>query len=90
MLKLETPVVHKDMLSREVAIDDIVAYTQSNCLHIGKVTKLTAKRVQITRLGSYNWTSLQLPGTFIKLDDPAVTTWMLKGAKNKWDIMYGS
>lgn len=79
---------HRDMFDREVVPGDVIAYTQDNCLYIGKISKLTAKRVHVTRIGSYNWTSQQLPGTFIKLDDPGVTTWMLKGAKSKWNIMY--
>lgn len=79
---------HQDMLDRRVAVGDTVAYTQANCLHIGKVTKLTAKRVQVTRIGDYNWTSLQLPKTFIKLNEADIMTWLLKGAKNKWHIMY--
>ena len=88
MPKIKEVYTHKDMFSREVAIGDTVAYCQSNCLHVGKVSKLTAKRVQITRIGHYNWTSLQLPETFIKIDDPAVMTWALKGAKHKWNILY--
>lgn len=88
MPKTEQVFTHKDMLSRDITVGDIVSYSQYNCLHIGTVTKLTAKRVHIARLGNYNWTSQQLPGTFIKMDDPAVTTWLLRGAKNKWNIMY--
>jgi len=82
------PIQHRDQFGRDVAIGDTVAYCQSNCLHVGTIKKLTAKRVHITRLGNWNWTSQQLPETFIKLDDPAVTTWLLRGAKNKWSVMY--
>ena len=81
---------HKDMLGRVVDIGDTVSYCQENCLYIGKVSKLTAKRVHVTRLTQgIPWVSQQLPETFIKLEDPAIVTWLLKGAKNKWHIMYG-
>jgi len=83
-----TTIVHKDMLGREVEPGTIIAYTQYNCLYIGTVQKLTAKRVHVNRLGNHNWGSQQIPGTFIRIDDPAVTAWMLKGAKTKWDILY--
>jgi hypothetical protein len=76
------------MFDREVIVGDTIAYTQDNCLHIGKIAKLTAKRVHVNRIGRHAWGSQQLPGTFIKLDDPGVTTWILKGAKTKWNVMY--
>ena len=79
---------HRDMFDREVIVGDTIAYTQDNCLHIGKIAKLTAKRVHVNRIGRHAWGSQQLPGTFIKLDDPGVTTWILKGAKTKWNVMY--
>ena len=79
---------HQDMLDRTVAIGDTVAYSQANCLYIGRVSKLTAKRVHVTRLGSYNWTSQQLPRTFIKLNEADIMTWLLKGAKNTWNFIY--
>jgi hypothetical protein len=79
---------HRDMFDREVIVGDTIAYTQDNCLHIGRISKLTAKRVHVNRIGRHAWGSQQLPGTFIKLDDPGVTTWILKGAKTKWNVMY--
>ena len=88
MHKLDTTIVHKDMFDRAVAVGDTIAYCQYNCLYIGTVKKLTAKRVYVNRLGNHNWGSQQLPGTFLKIDDPAVTTWLLRGAKNKYNIMY--
>jgi hypothetical protein len=81
-------ITHRDMLNREVAPGDIVAYSQDNFLLIGRITKLTAHRVHITSLGPWNWTSQQRPETFIKLDDPAVTTWLLRGARTKLDILH--
>jgi hypothetical protein len=81
---------HRDMFDREVIVGDTIAYTQDNCLHIGKIAKLTAKRVHVNRIGRHAWGSQQLPGTFIKLDGPEVTAWLLKGAKTKWSILYGT
>ena len=83
-------IVHKDMLGRGCVAGDIIAYNHYNCLYIGTITKNTAKRVHCTRLGEHNWTSQQIPETFIKLEDPAVTAWMLRGAKTKWDLRYGT
>jgi hypothetical protein len=80
---------HKDMLGRDVAVGDTIAYTQYNCIYIGRVSKLTAKRVTAHRFGIQSWSTQQMPGTFLKLEDPAVTAWILKGAKTKWDIVYG-
>jgi hypothetical protein len=87
MPKTETP-AHKDMFGSVVAVGDTIAYTQDNCLHIGKITNLTAKRVHVVRIGRHAWGSQQLPETFIKLDGAEVTAWILRGAKNKWNIMY--
>lgn len=88
MKPAQLPIQHRDQFGRNVTIGDTVVYCQSNCLHVGTIRKLTARRVHITRLGAWNWTSQQRPETFILLADPAVTTWLLRGAKNKWSIMY--
>lgn len=89
---MKPEITHKDMLGRECRAGDTIAFSQFNGLCIGKITKNTAKRVQCSRYtkdGLNPWSSYQLPETFLKLDDPAVLTWLLKGAKNKWSIVYG-
>ena len=88
---MSNTIVHKDMFGRDVAVGDTIAYCQYNFLYIGTISKLTTKRVHVNKLGeNTNWGSQQLPGTFLKIDDPAITTWMLKGARTKWDILYNT
>ena len=85
-------ITHKDMLGRECRAGDTVAFTQYNVLYIGKITKCTAKRVfclAYKQDGMARWGSQQMPETFLKLDDPAVLAWILKGARTKATIMYG-
>lgn len=93
MPKIKEAVVHKDMLGRDVAVGDTVAFSQYNVLYIGKVMKNTAKLIHCSPIrhdGLRAWGSQQMPGTVIKLEDPAVLAWILKGAKTKANIMYGN
>ena len=86
------PLGHKDMLGVTCFPGDIVAFSQYNILYIGKIVKNTPKLVHCSAIkqdGLRGWTSQQLPGTFIKLKDPNVMTWILRGARTKADIMYG-
>lgn len=41
---------HKDLLGREVNLDDAVAYTHHNSLYVGKVIKITPKQVRVINL----------------------------------------
>lgn len=41
---------HKDLLGREVAEGDAVAYTHHNSLYVGKVIKVTPKQVRVVPL----------------------------------------
>jgi hypothetical protein len=41
------PEDHRDLLGREVKIDDAVAYTHHNSLYVGKVIKITPKQVRV-------------------------------------------
>lgn len=38
---------HRDLLGREVAEGDAVAYTHHNSLYVGKVIKITPKQVRV-------------------------------------------
>lgn len=44
------PEEHKDLLGREVAEGDAVAYTHHNSLYVGKVIKVTPKQVRVVPL----------------------------------------
>jgi len=41
------PEDHRDLLGREVNLDDAVAYTHHNSLYVGKVIKITPKQVRV-------------------------------------------
>lgn len=41
------PEDHRDLLGREVAEGDAVAYTHHNSLYVGKVIKITPKQVRV-------------------------------------------
>lgn len=87
------PLGHKDMLGVTCFPGDVVAFSQYNILYIGKIVKNTPKLVHcsaITQEGLRGWTSHQMPGTFIKLKDPNVMNWILRGAKTKATLMYGN
>ena len=49
---------HQDRLNQPIAVDSIVAfcYTGGNTIHIGRVAKLTARRVRINY--SYEYTGM--------------------------------
>lgn len=86
-----TELTHKDMLGRECRVDDTIAFSQYNVLYIGKITKVTPKRVHCSAYrkdGLAWWGSHQLPETFLKVEDPQVLAWILKGARTKATIMY--
>lgn len=38
---------HKDLLGREVKIDDFVGFVHHNSMYVGKVTKVTPKQVRV-------------------------------------------
>jgi len=41
---------HRDLLGREVNLDDAVAFTHHNMLYVGKVIKVTPKQVRVVPL----------------------------------------
>ena len=43
---------HKDLLGREVNVDDYVAFTHHNSLYVGKVIKVTPKQVRVVPIGT--------------------------------------
>jgi hypothetical protein len=46
---------HRDCLGREVKIDDYVAFSHHNSLHVGKVIKVTPKQVRVIPIGAGRW-----------------------------------
>lgn len=43
---------HKDLLGRQVKIEDYVAFTHHNSLYVGQVIKVTPKQVRVRPLGT--------------------------------------
>ena len=43
---------HRDVLGREVKLEDYVAFSHHNTLYVGKVTKVTPKQVRVVPLGA--------------------------------------
>lgn len=41
---------HKDLLGREVNVDDAVAFVHHNSMYVGKVIKVTPKQVRVVPL----------------------------------------
>lgn len=72
----------KDKLGQLLDVGDIVAYRQHTYLEIGRVTKITEKRITCKIIHpSYSHSSKQLDGTVIKLnpDDALLSAWTLRG-----------
>jgi hypothetical protein len=49
-MAMKEEIVHLDRLGRKLAVDDYVAYSQGNGLHIGCITKLNPKMVKIKKV----------------------------------------
>ena len=50
------PIVHRDLLNKQIKVNDIVAFAQGGDQYVGSVTKLTPKRVKIRRITQYETT----------------------------------
>ena len=73
------PTIHKDVLGRELAVGDCVAFSAgSRRLRVGKIDKLHKVMVGVRCKGT---TSNQDPGEVVKLDGPEVTMYILRGNK---------
>ena len=73
----------RDKLGRELALGDYVAYRQHKYLEIGRIVRITPRRmtVRITH-PTYRHESYQTPGTVIKItDDATLTQWVMKGCR---------
>ena len=71
----------KDKLGRELSLGDYVAYRQYKYFEIGRIVKITAKRmtVRITH-PTYRHESYQVPNTVLKIpEDGVLTTWIMRG-----------
>ena len=44
---------HRDLLNKRISVGDIVAFAENGSQYVGKITKLTAKRVKINRITAH-------------------------------------
>lgn len=81
MNNLETD--HTDFLGREVKENDIVAFVHYNMMYVGKVTKITPKKVRVLPIATkYRATSgfLKYTKQCVLVGGPDLTMWILKKA----------
>lgn len=74
---------HQDKLGREIAIDDCVAFPQSNSLMVGKVIKSNPKMLTIQAIDAKlrRWHSgeyRKYPADTVRLDSVDLTLYLLK------------
>ena len=74
---------HHDLIGRELAIGDCVAFPAYNGLCIGTIAKLNPKMVGVRniKLSSRSKNQLKYPNDLVKLDGPEVTFYLLKNTK---------
>jgi len=48
------PIEHRDLLNKKIAVGDIVAFAESGSQYVGKITKLTPRRVKINRITAHD------------------------------------
>lgn len=78
------PPIHKDKLGRVIALDDFVAYPQSNQLKVGRIIKLNNIMVKVLdidkpgrfRPSEYN----KYPQDCVKLEASDMTWYILKNS----------
>lgn len=71
--------VHYDLIGRELAVGDCVAFPGYNSLSIGTVVKLNPKMIGVVNIKSKrSRAQLKYPGDLVKLDGPDVTFYLLK------------
>ena len=45
---------HRDLLNKRLSVGDIVAFAESGSQYVGKITKLTPRRVKINRITAHD------------------------------------
>jgi pyruvate/2-oxoglutarate/acetoin dehydrogenase E1 component len=54
-MKIPPAEEHKELLGRQVKLDDYVAFSHHNTLYVGKVVKVTPKQVRVVPIGAGRW-----------------------------------
>lgn len=73
---------HVDILGQPLSQGDVVAYRVYGWLEVGRIIKITAKRVKVRRVGAseLSWNNHVLPENTVKLDSAAATMYVLRNS----------
>jgi hypothetical protein len=70
---------HKDKLGQDLAVNDCIAFPDSNTLFIGKIVKLNPRMITVVKIGGKtSFTTRKYPADLIRLESEAVTLYLLK------------
>jgi hypothetical protein len=82
------PIEHRDLLNKKIAVGNIVAFAESGTQYVGKITKLTPKRVKISRITAPNLYRWYIPSEYqrppsdvVIVEGPHVTAYILKNSQ---------
>lgn len=76
---IKQAIEHRDLLNKPISVGNIVAFAEGGSQYVGKITKLTPKRVKINRItapdpGWYQQTAYQRPPDDVVIIDGAHVT----------------
>lgn len=71
------PILHTDLLGRNISLGDYVAFPDSNTLKIGVVDKINPKMLRLIPRGR-KWTVNKYPHDVVRLEGPDLTVFLLK------------
>ena len=76
------PIEHRDLLNKKIAVGDIVAFAESGSQYVGKIVKLTPKRVKIDRITSrtysyHNYLYQRPPGDVVIIEGAHVSVYIM-------------
>lgn len=75
----ESQISHQDMLGRDLAVDQVVAFSHHNHLYLGRVVKLNPKMIRIKMLNQRSNRSLtKYPHDVVQLAESDVSWYLLK------------
>lgn len=76
------PPEHQDKLGHLISLNDYVAYPAHNSLEFGKVVKLNNKMIKVLKVpvGKYAKESNKYPADMVRLDEKAMTWYLLKNS----------
>jgi hypothetical protein len=80
----KAPIEHRDLLNKKLTVGDIVAFAESGSQYVGKITKLTPRRVKINRITAHDPTKWykqigyqRPPGDVVIIEGAHVTAYIM-------------